>query len=69
MSSKRFKKLPEKTSDLPAEAIEKFSSFKLTEEQVQTDVAVKEIGLHTVTIVLGPDTKFDITLEVIPETK
>ena len=51
------------------EAIEIFSSFKLLEEQVHTDDAVKEIGLHNVTIVLGPDTKFEITLEVIPETK
>jgi len=51
------------------EAIETFSSYKLLEEQVHTDDAVKEIGLHTVTIVLGPDTNFDITLEVIPETK
>ena len=30
---------------------------------------VKEIGLHTISVVLGPDTKFEITLEVIPETK
>ena len=51
------------------EAIETFSSYKLLEELVHTDDAVKEIGLHTVTIVLGQDTNFDITLEVIPETK
>jgi len=50
-------------------AIETFSSFKLEEEQVHTDEPIKEIGLHLVTIVLGPDTKFDITLEVIPESK
>ena len=30
---------------------------------------VKEIGLHTVTVVLGPETQFDTTLEVVPETK
>ncbi|MDA2970385.1 MAG: 50S ribosomal protein L9 [Actinomycetota bacterium] len=50
-------------------AIETFSSFKLEEEQVHTAEPIKEIGLHSVTIVLGPDTKFDITLEVIPESK
>jgi hypothetical protein len=25
--------------------------------------------LHTISVVLGPDTKFETTLEVIPETK
>ena len=50
-------------------AIETFSGFRLETEQVVTENQVKEIGLHTISIVLGPDTKFETTLEVIPETK
>ena len=50
-------------------AIETFSGFRLETEQVGTENQVKEIGLHTISIVLGPDTKFETTLEVIPETK
>ena len=45
------------------DAVETFSGFKLEEDQI------KEIGLHNVKVILGPDTSFDITLEVIPETK
>ena len=51
------------------DAIETFSGFRLETEQVVTENQVKEIGLHTISIVLGPDTKFETTLEVIPETK
>ena len=51
------------------EAVETFSGFKLEEEQVSVESQVKEIGLHTIKVVLGPDTNFDITLEVVPETK
>ena len=51
------------------EAIETFSGYKLEESQIDTKDQVKEIGLHTVTVVLGPDTQFDTTLEVVPETK
>ena len=51
------------------DAIETFSGFRLENEQVVTDNQVKEIGLHTISVVLGPDTKFETTLEVIPETK
>ena len=50
-------------------AIETFSGFRLETEQVVTENQVKEIGFHTISIVLGPDTKFETTLEVIPETK
>ena len=50
-------------------AIETFSGFRLETEQVVTENQVKEIGLHIISIVLGPDTKFETTLEVIPETK
>jgi len=52
-----------------AEAVETFSGFKLEEEQINIENQVKEIGLHTIKIILGPDTNFDITLEVVPETK
>tara|TARA_B100000965_G_scaffold54010_1_gene40550 strand:+ start:114 stop:566 length:453 start_codon:yes stop_codon:yes gene_type:complete len=51
------------------EAVETFSGFRLEEEQISLESQVKEIGLHTVKVVLGPDTNFDITLEVVPETK
>ena len=52
-----------------AEAVETFSGFKLKEDQISVDNQVKEIGLHTVKVVLGPDTSFDITLEIVPDTK
>ena len=51
------------------DAIETFSGFRLENEQVVAENQVKEIGLHTISVVLGPDTLFEITLEVIPETK
>jgi large subunit ribosomal protein L9 len=51
------------------DAVETFSSFKLQEDQIGLEDQIKEIGLHNVKVVLGPDTSFDITLEVIPETK
>ena len=51
------------------EAVETFSGFKLEEEQISVEKQVKEIGLHIIKVVLGPDTNFDITLEVVPETK
>ena len=51
------------------DAIKTFSGFRLETEQVVAEKQVKEIGLHTISIVLGPDTKFETTLEVIPETK
>ncbi len=46
-----------------------FQDLGLKTEQVVTENQVKEIGLHTISVVLGPDTKFETTLEVIPETK
>ena len=51
------------------DAVETFSSFKLEEDQIGLENQIKEIGLHNVKVVLGPDTSFDIILEVIPETK
>ena len=51
------------------DAIETFSGFRLEAEQIDMENQVKEIGLHTISVVSGPDTKFETTLEVIPETK
>ena len=51
------------------DAIETFSGFRLEAEQIDVENQVKEIGLHSISIVLGPDAKFETTLEVIPETK
>ena len=51
------------------DAIETFSGFRLEAEQIDVENQVKEIGLHSVSIVLGPDAKFETTLEIIPETK
>ena len=51
------------------DAIETFSGFRLEDEQIDVESQVKEIGLHSISIVLGPDAKFDTTLEIIPETK
>ena len=51
------------------DAIETFSGFRLENEQVVAENQVKEIGLHTISVVLGPDTQFETTLEVIPVTK
>ena len=51
------------------ESIEKFSTFKLEEDQVIVENKVKEIGLHTVKIQLSSDVNFDVTLEIVPETK
>ena len=51
------------------DAIETFSGFRLENEQVVAENQVKEIGLHTISVELGPDTQFEITLEVVPETK
>ena len=51
------------------DAIETFSGFRLEAEQIDVENQVKEIGLHSISIVLGPDAKFETTLEIIPETK
>ena len=49
------------------EAIEKFSGYKITEDQI-ADNSIKEIGLHNVTINLSGDVSFEVTLEIVPET-
>ena len=51
------------------DAIETFSGFRLEAEQIDVENQVKEIGLHSISIVLGPDAKFETILEIIPETK
>ena len=51
------------------DAIETFSGFRLEAEQIDVENQVKEIGLQSSFIVLGPDEKFETTLEIIPETK
>ena len=51
------------------DAIETFSGFRLEAEQIDVENQVKEIGLHSIFIVLGPDAKLETTLEIIPETK
>ena len=51
------------------ESIEKFSTFKLEENQVIVENQVKEIGLHTVKIQLSLDVNYVLTLEIVPETK
>ena len=51
------------------DAIETFSGFRLEAEQIDVENQVKEIGLHSIFIVLGTDAKFETTLEIIPETK
>ena len=49
------------------EAIEKFSGYKINESQI-SDNAIKEIGLHDITINLSGDVSFEVTLEIVPET-
>ena len=49
------------------EAIEKFSGYKIVEDQI-ADNSIKEIGLHNVTINLSGDVYFEVTLEIVPET-
>ena len=44
------------------DAIETFSVFRLEAEQIYIEYQVKEIGLHTISVVLGPDTKFELSL-------
>ena len=43
------------------DAIETFSGFRLEAEQIDMENQVKEIGLHTISVVLGPDTKLETT--------
>ena len=55
------------SNELIIEAIEKFSGYKINESQI-SDNAIKEIGLHDITINLSGDVSFEVTLEIVPET-
>ena len=50
------------------EVIEKFSGFKIEENQIELNDQVKEIGLHNIKIQISEDVDFDVVLEVIPES-
>ena len=50
------------------EVIEKFSGFKIEENQIELNEQVKEIGLHNIKIQISEDVDFDVVLEVIPES-
>ena len=50
------------------EVIEKFSGFKIEENQIELNDQVKEIGLHNVKIKISEDVDFDVVLEIIPES-
>ena len=50
------------------EVIEKFSGFKIEENQIELNDQVKEIGLHNIKIRISEDVDFDVVLEVIPES-
>ena len=60
---------PEALSSRDSQSLGKVPPHSLEAEQIDTENQVKEIGLHTISLVLGPDTKFETTLEIIPETK
>ena len=49
------------------EAIEKFSGYKIEEDQIAEN-SIKEIGLHNIAINLSGDVSFEVTLEIVPET-
>jgi len=50
------------------EVIEKFSGFKIEENQIELNDQVKEIGLHNIKIQISEEVDFDVVLEVIPES-
>ena len=55
------------SNDSIIEAIEKFSGYKIEEDQI-SDNSIKEIGLHNIVINLSGDVSFEVTLEIVPET-
>ncbi len=55
------------SNDSIIEAIEKFSGYKIEEEQIAEN-SIKEIGLHNIAINLSGDVSFEVTLEIVPET-
>ena len=48
------------------EAIKKFTGVEVDSEIIRIDAAIKEIGLHEVSIQPHPDVEFKVTLDVIP---
>ena len=55
------------SNDSIIEAIEKFSGYKIEEDQI-AEKSIKEIGLHNIAINLSGDVSFEVTLEIVPET-
>lgn len=55
------------SNDSIIEAIEKFSGYKIEEDQIAEN-SIKEIGLHNIAINLSGDVSFEVTLEIVPET-
>ena len=53
------------TADV-AEAIKKFAGVDLDRKTIEIDEAIREIGLHEVTIRNHPDVEFTISLDVVP---
>ncbi len=48
------------------EAILKFTGIEVPQKVVTIDTAIKEIGLHEVTLKPHPEVEFKVTLDVIP---
>jgi len=48
------------------EAIKKFTGVEVDRKIVTIDTAIKEIGLHEVTLKPHPEVEFKVTLDVIP---
>ena len=55
------------SNDSIIEAIEKFSGYKIEDDQIAEN-SIKEIGLHNIAINLSGDVSFEVTLEIVPET-
>ncbi len=49
-----------------AEAVKKFSGVEVASAIIEIPTAIKEIGLHEVTIKPHEDVEFNVTLDVIP---
>jgi large subunit ribosomal protein L9 len=49
-----------------AEAVKKFSGIEIPNSYIEIPVAIKEIGLHEVTIKPHEEVEFSVTLDVIP---
>jgi large subunit ribosomal protein L9 len=49
-----------------AEAVKKFSGVEIPSTIIQIPEAIKEIGLHEVTVKPHDEVEFSVTLDVIP---